>query len=178
MDQQQGLSIGSPYTLESSVPSAKEEGEEPAMEMVSSTSHSSHVPFPQVSVGSEQGPWDPEVPSSPTACGGCGQALAWSRLPALLGARPLVSPGGTCSCQKEQILLCRSSLVLKARSPAHLPGTGTPSTGPALDVSHPSISRKCSPALSWAVEWGVRGALLSQPHRKALPWHLLRSLDC
>lgn len=135
------------HPTESSVPSPKEEGEEPAMEMVSSTSHSSHVSFRQVSVGSEQGPWDPEVPSSPTACGGCRQALAWSRLPPLLGARPLVLSGGMCSCQKEQILLCRSSLLLKARSPAHLPGTGTPSTGPAFDVSHPSISRKCLPAL-------------------------------
>lgn len=146
MDQQQGLSIGSPYTLLKALScQPRGEGEEPAIETVSSTSHSPHISFDKCEVRAP--PRDPEVSSSPIACGACRQALTWSGLPTLLRARALVSPGGMCSSKKEQILLCRYFLLLKVRSPACLPGTGTPVTGPALDVRHPSISRHCSPAL-------------------------------
>ena len=62
------------------------------MEMISSTSHSPHLSFVQASVGFEQGPGDPEVPSSPTACEPCRQAgTCMGRLAALSGARGLVS---------------------------------------------------------------------------------------
>lgn len=132
------------HPAEGSVPSAEGEGEEPALEMISSLSHSPHISLGQISVGSKQGPWDPEVPSSPATCGACRQALIWRRVPALWGVRALVSPDGTYRSQKEQILLCRHSLLLKVKSSAHLSGTGTPVTGPDLDMSHPSISRQCS----------------------------------
>lgn len=124
------------------------------MEMVSSTSHSPHISFGHISVGFKQGPWHPEVPSSPTACGACRQALAWSRSSHIVGSQGFGLPRWNVELSRGadpvlQILPAPESQVPypPASCTLHLPGTGTAVTGPALDVSHPSINRLCSPAL-------------------------------